>query len=460
MRTAPGSFRDPSGQVIEKDGNIYRTITNVYRPHWEKVRPFLDALVQDHLLLPFEEVEPLAGAWKTLRVERLPFISYPYEWSFHQLRDAALLTLELQRRALSHGLILKDASAYNVQFIGKRPVFIDLLSFEPWEEGAPWVAYRQFCTHFLAPLALMATDDLRCGLLSRLWIDGIPLDVAASMLPRRKKWNPGLNFHIFLHARLQNKYADSGEETGQVKSAKVTAAYLKNLADSLERLIRGKAMRLPEVSTEWGDYYSHTNYSDLASDHKYTIVSDMAQQAGDGRLALDLGANTGRYTQAIAPFFRQVIAADIDPQAVNRHYETLKAAKGFDNILPLIMDFSNPSPGIGFSNAERTSFIDRCDADFAIALALIHHLRITAGIPLALIAEFFASLLGDKGVLVLEFVPKEDSQTRKLLASREDIFSDYTLDQCIESFSPYFTCEKVVPIEDTCRNILLLRKKG
>lgn len=290
MKTAAGSFRDPSGYVYDQGDKIVRTVTEHYQEHWEKVLPFLHKMAKKGHILPFEEVAPLPGVWKTLQVERLPFVSYPYEWSHEQLKDAALLTLRLQKSALAHGLVLKDASAYNVQFIGKKPVFIDHLSFEVWQEGTPWTAYGQFCSHFLAPLALEANVALRCGLLSRLWIDGVPLDVAAAMLPKRRKWNPGLNFHIFTHARMQKKYADAGKQQAQtVQTTKVTKEYLVGLADSLARLIQGKAMALPAVSTEWGDYYSNTNYTEEAADRKYALVSQVAARYAGGALALDMG---------------------------------------------------------------------------------------------------------------------------------------------------------------------------
>ncbi|MDL2205319.1 hypothetical protein LJC33_00220 [Eubacteriales bacterium OttesenSCG-928-N13] len=417
-------------------------------------------MADEGLVLPFEEVAPVLGAWKTIQVERLPFISYPYEWSFHQLKDAALLTLRLQKDALKSGLILKDASAYNIQFVGKRPVFIDLLSFETWQEGTLWGAYKQFCTHFLAPLALMANVDLRCGSLSQLWIDGIPLDVAAKMMPRKAKWNPGLNFHLFTHARLQDKYSDSGNQyAAKVKGAKVTREYLIGLAESLERLLAGKALSLPKVTTEWGDYYSKTNYSEKSADEKYTIVEALARKYAGGGLTMDLGANTGRYTQAIASHSGYVLASDIDPLAVDRHYTVLKGAEGYGNILPILIDFANPSPGIGFGNEERPSFKSRCRCSFIIALAVIHHLHITAGIPLALLSGFFAGLLDKDGILVLEFVPKEDSQVKKLLALREDIFEDYTLDRTIEIFGQEFECVDKTDVPDSCRHILTLKKR-
>lgn len=457
IKKAPGSFRDPSGFVWEEEGKIYRTITEFYRPHWEKAEPFLKQMIKEDLIQPFEETTPFTGTWKTIEVKRLPFISYPYEWSYDQLKDAALLTLKLQRKALKKGLILKDASVYNIQFDGAKPVFIDHLSFEVWQEGNPWGAYRQFCSHFLAPLALMSGVDLRCGLMMRLFIDGIPLDMASTMLPMKKKMNPGIHFHIVTHAKMQDKYSDTKKAEGKTKSVKITKDYLINLAAQLERMIKDKAFQLPEVETVWGNYYENTNYTEAAEEEKFKMVKELAQKFRGTGIAVDLGANNGRYTRAIAPFFQYALAVDMDPLAVNQNYKMLKRDKE-TNILPLLIDLSNPSPGIGFNNLERPEFKERCKGDFVIALALIHHLRVTAGIPLSLIAEFFASMINEGGVLVLEFVPKEDSQMEKLLAMREDVFYDYSLEGCKEAFQPWFDCEEIRAIKESKRHILVLKK--
>ena len=187
-----GSFRDPSGFVYERDGVLYRRVHRSYAAHYDRLMDsgLYAALVGDGLLVPHEEVGPRGGEqdpYATLRPERVAFVSYPYEWCFSQLKDAALTTLRIQERALGFDMTLKDASAYNIQFHRGRPVLIDTLSFECYEEGVPWVGYRQLCQHFLAPLALMAHRDVRLGGLLRLHLDGIPLDLASTLLPARTR---------------------------------------------------------------------------------------------------------------------------------------------------------------------------------------------------------------------------------------------------------------------------------
>ena len=456
MNRASGSFRDPSGYVYIGDGEIVRTIHSEYQAHWPAVEPFLNKLSEKWLLVPFKETDPLEGSYKTLAVQKLPFISYPYEWSFSQLKAAALLTLQLQRLALADGLILKDASAFNIQYIGCKPVLIDHLSFEVLEPGRPWDAYRQFCSHFLAPLALASMTDLECGALSRLWIDGIPLPIAAKMLPFKAVCRFGLFLHLFLHARSQNKYADTGRYAKKAKQIRISRTSLDNIAASLERTV--SSLQSPGGKTEWSDYYENTNYSAEAAGNKAALVEKFAQYGPKRDLALDLGANTGKYSELLARHYALALSVDMDPLAVERNFIALqKRNSPANNILPLVINLANPSPSLGFNCAERQSFSARIKADCVTGLALIHHLTITSGIPLSVQAEFFSDLLMDEGTLILEFIPKNDSQVQRLLAFRKDIFPDYTLEDCLKSFNR-FECVKIEPIAGSERTLLLFKK--
>lgn len=457
MKRIGGSFRDPSGQVFEKDDRILRTINNCYSDHW-------DHAVNSGLLLKaakrnqvpaFAECPPPPSAWKCLEVEKIPFISYPYEWCFSQLKDSALLTLELLSDALEKGMILKDASAYNVQFCGSKPVFIDLLSLEIWQQGAPWQAYRQFCMHFLAPLALSSYLGLWCNNLSRLWIDGTPLPYACSLLPFRTRFRPGLALHLFAHAHMEQRHADARISAAKARDVRLSKKSLHNLVISLQNTIA--SVKLPKHKTQWADYYEDTNYSEEASTAKLAIVERVSAEH-KGRLAVDLGANTGLFSRILAQNFTQVLAVDVDPLAVERHYLSLKM-NGLGNIIPLVIDLSNPSPSLGWACEERDSFQQRCNANFVMALALIHHLVIAAGIPLQQVAAFFASLLPSGGNLLIEFVPKEDSQVQRLLAAREDVFPEYTLDTFRKIFSCTFLEEALFALPDSLRTIVCFRKR-
>lgn len=457
MKKVGGSFRDPSGQVFEKDGRILRTINDCYSNHWNHAinSGLLLKAAKKNQVPAFAECPHPPGAWKCLEVEKIPFISYPYEWCFSQLKDSALLTLELLSDAIEKGMILKDASAYNIQFCGSNPVFIDLLSLEIWKQGAPWQAYRQFCMHFLAPLALSSYLGLWCNNISRLWIDGIPLPYACSLLPFHIRFRPGLVLHLFAHAHMEKRHADARISAAKAKKVRLSKKSLRNLAISLQNTI--ESVKLPKHRTQWSDYYKETNYSKEASTAKLAIVERISAEH-KGLLAVDLGANTGLFSRILAPNFTQVLAVDIDPLAVERHYLSLKM-NGPDNILPLVIDLSNPSPSLGWACEERDSFPQRCKADFVMALAIIHHLVITAGIPLQQIVDFFACLLSPNGYLLIEFVPKEDSQVQRLLATREDIFPGYNLDEFRKVFSSTFSEKSLFTLPDSSRTLICFKKR-
>lgn len=443
--TEESSFRDPSGFIFYKDGKVLRQVNKVYKDNFDLLvkSGLYQKLLKEKLILPYQKIphnlSQDKNAYLTIETEKIPFISYPYEWSFSQLKDGALLTLNIQKNALEHDMILKDASAYNIQFLKGRPIFIDHLSFEKYEEGRPWIAYRQFCQHFLAPLALMAKKDLRLGELFKIYIDGIPLNMASSLLPRSTWLNFSLMPHIHIHGKSQSHFSES-ENADKKHKANLSRQSLKAIIDSLESSI--KNLKFPEAKTQWGNYYSFTNYSDSAFDHKKKIVKSMIFELNP-KTVWDLGANTGEFSKEAAADGANVISFDLDPVAVEKNYIAVCKNKE-TKILPLLMDLTNPSPGLGWELAERKSLIARGPADCIMALALIHHLAISNNVPLPRIAKFFANIT--KSALV-EFVPKTDSQVKKLLSTREDIFVNYTKDGFEKAFSKYFkitACEKIV----------------
>ncbi|MDR2601083.1 MAG: class I SAM-dependent methyltransferase [Spirochaetaceae bacterium] len=468
FKREPSSFRDPSGYVFERSGVIYRSINKVYTPHYNKLMQsgLYEKLVSSGALTPHTETPPDGFAQdvpffnpeKIIQPLEIPFISYPYEWCFEQYRDAALLTLEIQRAALEYGMTLKDASAYNVQFIKCRPVFIDTLSFETFIEG-PWPAYAQFCRHFFAPLALMALADERLGKLMQNYIDGVPLDLAASLL--RGKGGFGVWQHIHLHAQAAARFANGGpsvknsENTAQkaldapVKLKKET---LSAIAFSLSRSI--KALKPRKKTTEWGDYYSATNYNEKAAEQKAAIVDECLQKCASFKTVWDMGANDGRYSRLALKYGAAVTAFDIDFQAVRRNYE--RAREGGENLLPLLLDLTAPSPAIGFANVERKTITERRKPDVTLMLALIHHIVISNNIPLQMAAAYAASF---SSFLIIEFVPKTDSQARRLLKTRPDVFTEYTQESFEKEFSFYFSMELKKQIENTERTMYLFRRK-
>jgi hypothetical protein len=451
------SFRDPSGFLFTHDDLLYRQVNQLYKSEFTRLMEsgLYEKLVKAGLLIPHTEVDIQSAepstAFKVIQPERIPFISYPYEWAFSQLKDAALLTLSLQKRALKFGMSLKDASAYNIQFRNGKAILIDTLSFEIYKEGVPWIAYRQFCQHFLAPLALMAHVDVRLNQLLRVYIDGVPLDLASRLLPIRTRFNFGLLTHIHLHAGAQRRYADKVVTTPKSGSG-MTKQSLIGLIENLENTVKNLAWK--PSGTEWGNYYEITNYTDAAFEHKKELVSEWVARVNPS-LVWDLGANTGVFSRLASEHGIPTVSFDIDPAAVEQNYRQVKSAKE-KNILPLVLDLTNPSPALGWHNRERESFMNRAPAGMVFALALIHHLAISNNVPLPQLADFFHDV-GHS--LVIEFVPKLDSQVQKLLASRQDIFDHYNLPEFEAIFGQRFDILEKIQVRESERFIYLMRRK-
>jgi hypothetical protein len=459
-RRQAASFRDPSGFLFERDGELYRQVNRRYQDAYDRLMEsgLYRSLVERGWLIPHEEVDVPPAApdlsYRVIQPEHVPFISYPYEWCFGQLKAAALLTLDIQLLSLEHGMSLKDSSAYNIQFLGSRPLLIDTLSFEPWEEGEPWVAYRQFCQHFLAPLALMAYVDPRLSGLLRAHIDGLPLDMAVRLLPRRARLRPGLLMHLVLHARAQRKAAAAESKEALRGGRRVSRQGLLGVIESLRGTVRGLKLAR-ESDTPWEGYYEFHSYSKEAFAHKEAVVAAWLE-AINPQEVWDLGANVGHFSRLAARTGCRVISMDSDPGVVERNYRQACETPELW-ILPLLMDLANPSPGLGWCHEERMPLLKRGPADVLLALAIIHHLAIGNNVPLDKLAAFFAGL-GRR--LIVEFVPKEDAQVKKLLAFREDIFSDYHEEGFREAFERHFTIQRRQPIKDSARVLYEMQCKS
>jgi ribosomal protein L11 methylase PrmA len=454
------SFRDPSGFIFrDGEGRLCRQINPIYLPHYRRLMEsgLYQELVDGGFMIEHRAdpaADPAAKDGGPLRIypREIPFISYPYEWSFGMLKDAALLTMAIQLRAMKHGMSLKDASAYNVQFEGTRAVFIDTLSFEPLKPGAPWIAYGQFCRHFLAPLALMCRTDNRLQRLLADFLDGIPLDLAVRLLPWRTRFEPGLLMHLRLHSRAVVRHQPTDRPATDKAAPTMSATALERLLGHLEETTRRQAWPLPR--TEWINYYQDHSYTAAMQDAKVRLVKDFL-----GRLkpatVWDLGANTGLFSRVALETGARVVAIDSDAACVERIYLDA-GARGQRRLLPLCMDLANPSSGRGWAHRERRSLTQRGPADAVMALALIHHLAVSNNVPFAMIADWFAAL-GKSAVV--EYVPKSDSQTQRLLQSREDVFADYTQEAFETALSRRFTIADKQPVPDSGRTLYLLTRR-
>jgi ribosomal protein L11 methylase PrmA len=452
----PASFRDPSGFLFQCAGVLFRQVNRRYAEHFERLMGsgLYDRLVVEGLLIAHQEVEPPSEPGPehlcTLRPEPIAFVSYPYEWCFGQLKAAALLTLRVQQEALTHGMILKDASAYNVQFHEGRPVLIDTLSFECYREGQPWQGYRQFCQHFLAPLALMSRRDVRLGQLLRVNLDGIPLDLATSLLRPHTLISPGLFVHLWLHSRFQRRYAGL-RAPSERKTRPIAQSALVHMMGTLEGIVQ--RLDWQPRRTEWADYYGGDSYEAVGLEHKRRLVGEHLE-ALRPRFVWDLGANTGMFSRVAAECSEHVIAFDADPACVERNYREI-LDRGERNLLPLLIDLVNPSPPIGWANQERLSFMERPRPEAVLALALVHHLAIANNLPLRRLAGWLAELAPS---LVIEFVPKNDPKVQILLAGREDVFPDYTREGFEAAFRDYFEIEAVEVLQGSERALYRMHR--
>jgi hypothetical protein len=453
------SFRDPAGFVYRERGDLRRQVNLTYRPHYDRLMAsgLYDELVAERLLVPHEELategwDP-ALAYRVIRPERIGLVSYPYEWCFSQYRDAALLALEVQRRALARGMTLKDCNAYNLQFHRGRPIFIDTLSFEVQREGAPWAGYLQFCEHFLAPLALMALKDHRLSQLCRTNIDGIPLDLAARLLPARSWGHCGLAVHLRLHQRLRRAHRpDLATVTAARARLTVSRGAMLGLIDSLDTAVRRLQWRAPRDG--WASYDENLPYSAEGFERKVGLVRELIDRAG-ARIIWDLGANTGHFSRIAAEAGASTVALDSDPACIERMYFDARS-RGETRLLPLVIDLLNPSPASGWMNRERTSIFERGRPEMVMALALIHHLAFVGNQPMANLAEFFRGLAP---WLLIEFVPETDPQVRLLAVQRAGVHHEYNREVFERCFGRRFSITASEPVTEQGRILYLLRRR-
>jgi SAM-dependent methyltransferase len=423
----PGSFRDRTARVFYHNKRIYRGLSDTALREWEALsattffRRFTDAgsIVStrqaDLASVPFT-VSQWAGV---LEHERLPFISYPYEWSFEMLRDAALLQLDLLLAALDEGMSLKDASAYNVQWKGATPVFVDVPSFYKRTAGEPWVGYRQFCQMFLYPLLLQAYRDVPFHPWLRGSIDGMDAEVCLRLLSARDYLRAGVLAHVYLQAKAQAAYAKTSRNVrADLHAAGFDVRIIKTNAQRLRALVAGFTWN-PRQTT-WSEYVKCGHYDESDATQKRNFVSEVASSR-DWPLAWDMGCNVGVFSRIVADRARYVVAMDADYLAVDQLYRALKAER-VGNILPLVFNVTDPSPALGWRNAERKHLADRGRPDLVLALALIHHVVIGGNIPLS---EFLDWLQEIGGELVIEFVTRADPMVATLLRNKEDHYTDY-----------------------------------
>ena len=432
MNPDPGSFRDRSGRVYRDGDRVLRGLSGAALEAWQQLEGSgLYAALREGerivgtRLVPSPEVPPALAAlgWSAvLEHDVVPFVSHPWEWPFEMLRDAALLELDVLDEALAKGMVLRDGTAHNVQFLGSRPVFIDVPSIGPYRAGESWAGYRQFCSEFLNPLLLESARSLPAHVLLRGALGGVPPGVCAGALATRDLFRRGVLTHVWLHAKADSRYRGTGHN---VRSELAAAGFSAELVKGNSRSLRRAIESLPEPRREsaWEGYETNTSYSERDTRLKEEIVRK-ATAAPAARLVWDLGANTGHYSKIAAEAAACVVAIDSDAGCVGRLYASLRNARE-RRILPLLGDITDPSPGLGWRLGERGPLESRGRPDVVLALALVHHVVLHGNVRTEDLADWLMSL-GRK--LVVEFVTKDDPMAKRLLLNRDDQFEDYDLE--------------------------------
>jgi ribosomal protein L11 methylase PrmA len=432
VRRNAGSYRDPSGHVYESGGRIFRTINERARSSYETVRDkgILASAVQKGLLIDSREIE--SAQWgpgfdrAAYLVEhpRVEFVSYPYEWPFRALKAAALHHLDLQLFLLGQDAVLSDSTAYNIQFIGAKPVFIDLLSVRPYQQGEFWIGHRQFCEQFLNPLLLQS----KLGIAPNTWyrgnLEGIPTADLAKALPLRSRFSWNMLSQVILQAKLQAKATDAPAQA--LQEAKRSRTLSRAAYEGMLRQLRNWIAKLELADTGktvWGDYAKDNTYTSAEAQQKRKFVAEFAAKTRP-KVMIDIGCNTGDYSvAALEGGASYVVGFDFDHKALDLAFSRSEAEKL--SFLPLWLDASNPSPDQGWMQAERAGFGQRAQVDGIVALAFEHHLAIAKNVPLPQVVDW---LVDRAPVGVIEFVPKDDPTVKTMLALREDIFDDYSLE--------------------------------
>jgi SAM-dependent methyltransferase len=437
----PGSFRDRDGRVYHILNRVFRGLSESALENYRQLqeKSFYIRLAESGKVITSREIpikenplpEDVKALWAGfLEHDPVPVISYAYEWTFSMLKAAAVLQLHLVEQAVSNGYTLKDATPYNIQFVNRKPVFIDIPSFEPLQQGEPWAGYRQFCEMFLFPLFLQAYKGCHFQPFMRAAINGIDVQTAASLFGFRDRFRKGVMSHVWLQSKLDRRYGGSSENVrASLKSAGFNRELILVNVRKLQKLI--KSLNWKATASEWGDYSGFHNYSDDDHQRKEDFIRD-AILAEKPHTVWDIGCNTGQFSRIAAAACSQVVSTDIDHLAVERLFLNPETP---DNILPLVQNLADPSPNWGWRNRERSDLQSRSRPDLVLCLALIHHVVITANIPLA---EFIDWLAGLTNSLVIEYVSRKDDKVQALLRNKEDKYLDYSRESLLASLGRHF----------------------
>lgn len=455
----PGSFRDPASGVLLGDNQVYRFFTTGHEADFEALveTGLLDSLVKSEAVIETKRVSigeapdvyraaPEIGL--VVEHPRIPFISYVYEWPFEMLRAAAIRSLEILQLALEKDLILKDATPYNVQFIGTNPLLIDVGSFERYRQGVPWIGYTQFCRTFLNPLLLQSITGIPFQMWMRSSLEGIDPVHLNRLLPLRHKLRKNVFIDVVLQAWLSQRFSSRSSKAPSLQERSIPKSVIAGLVNRLKKSVAGLKRR-GKAHSVWLNYEEECHYQPEALQAKDRFV-DAALARSKPRVVWDLGCNVGRYSIMAARYANYIVAIDSDEAAVGALYERTRGQH--TNVLPLTVDFTNPSPSQGWGQEERRGLAERGRAEFALCLALVHHLAISGNVPLPKIAEWLSSIT-EAGIV--EFVPKSDPMLQALLRTRQDVYTGYTQPAFEEALKEHYRITDMACLPNSERTLYL-----
>ena len=453
-----GSFRDRSARVFHRDGLIYRAISEASLREWTWVstRQFFQEamnaqqIIHTHRVERVENLPPESDFPAILQHQRLPLITWPYEWCFSMLRDAALLQLELMESSLKDTCIFKDASAYNFQFQGTQPILIDTPSIVRLTPGTPWEGYRQYCQMFLYPLMLQAWKGVHFQPWLRGCLEGISPDQFARMLSWFDLLRGGALTHVWLHARLQSVAELPTSTASSMKTHGFNTQMIQNNVAGLKRVV--SRLRWKESASVWSDYDQVAAPVSRDGHEKERFVERVCSSS-HWKTVWDLGCNQGRYSRIAAKHSDLVIAMDSDHLTIDRLYQSLRDEQN-RVIVPLVMDLSDPSPGLGWRGEERASLEQRSRPDLILCLAVIHHLVIGRNLLLGDVVRWLASF---NAAVIIEFVDRDDEQVQRLLRNRQDVFCDYSKQEFLRLVESHFLVHQQLGLSSGTRTLFHLK---
>lgn len=449
------SYRDRHGFVTVTTDEVCRYVNYSYSDIYDHLMQsgLYGLLVEKGYLVQHEECtvdeRNKTGYYRVLIPEKIPFISYPSEWCADQWRTVLQTFLEINNLAIEHGMILKDATPYNFTFYNGRCLFFDTLSFSKYENGQPWLAYRQFCESMLGPFALMCFNDPDWARLLNTSTEGWSLSFISKNLSFKSWFNMTLLVHIHWHSKYSNTAVQKSfnNNTGFDKQKLTVLWNMLHRSVSMWKIRKG--------SGTWLSYYDEGLVSsDYINDKKLKIKKWLSALLPE--CMIDLGANNGLFSLMGCLYAKRVIAVELDHDCINQLFQSARE-KQITNLVTILADLTQPTPGVGWENKEKESLLKRLKGDMLLAVAVIHHLCISKNVPLPLVAQLFADI--STRYAIVEFVPKTDEKVRLLLQNREDVFDDYTEPAFTEAFNCYFNLLEVYECGSSGRKLFLWIKK-